>query len=245
MADNSGLARRLLGELAVIVVGVLIALWVDGWAERRAEAEARDFLLQSLEQELRSNIVALDSTVLRQGQVLSSMRALLQVRAGIGSQLDPDSLRTLLVGATSYWRSGHFGVAFDAYDAMVATGSGSLLPTREVGLRLAKHRADLENGQGDEPYAERAFEDLLGTLRLHGGWYSVADSALLSRLAVPAPSGRPRLASLISDPSFAEALFSRVLWETNITDFYEDVVEDLRMTLQMLDERSDGDRGAL
>ncbi len=117
---------------------------------------------------------------------------------------------------------------------MVATGAAELLSTRELALRLAKSRAEIENGQSDEPYAERAFEDVLDVIREYGGWYSVMREEGLSRLSVPPPSSSPDLQGLVGDPEFAEALFSRVLWETNIADFYVEQIAELRTTLELL-----------
>ena len=225
---------RFFGEITVIILGVLIALWVDGWSQRRGEAEGQRFLLASLVQELESNVVALDSAVLRENESLQRMRALLEVHGGSQATPSPDSLRALLNGATSYWRSGHFGVAFGVYDAMVATGSAELLPTREIALRLAKSRAEIDNGQSDEPYAERAFEDVLDIIREYGGWYSIVREEELSRLSVQPPGLSPDLEGLVGDPSFAEAVFSRVLWETNIANFYSEQIVELRTTLELL-----------
>ena len=67
---------RSLGELAVIVVGVLIALWVNSWAEERSELEAQDYLLASLTEEVATNVLALDSTVTKENDILTAMRIL-------------------------------------------------------------------------------------------------------------------------------------------------------------------------
>jgi hypothetical protein len=234
MSRRSRLISRSVAELAVIVLGVLIALWVDGWAERRGEREAQGFLLASLVEELEANVVALDSTLSRENEVLTGMRMLLDANRGGQPVVSEDSLKTLLISATSYWRSGHFGVAFGVYDAMVATGAAALLPTRELGLRLAKHRAEIENGQSDEPYAERAFEDMLNIIREYGGWYAVVREEELSRLSVPPPGHSADFDGLLGDPDFAEALFSRILWESNIAIFYAEQVAELHTTLELL-----------
>jgi len=103
-----------------------------------------------------------------------------------------------------------------------------------LGLRLAKHRADIANGQGDESYAERAFEDVLAILREYGGWYAFTTRPNLDRLSVPPLRQEPDLVGLLNDPAFAEALYSRILWEHNISTFYADQISEFGITSEML-----------
>jgi hypothetical protein len=54
--------RRLLGEFVVIVVGVLLALWVDQLREARANAELEVEYLESLVTDLDADLAQFDST---------------------------------------------------------------------------------------------------------------------------------------------------------------------------------------
>jgi hypothetical protein len=160
---------RLAAEFMVVVVGVFVALWADSWADDRKQSAARTELLASLESEVRANMMALDTAAKYDGLTVEAMRRLMAIHDGTEPVPGPDSLETLLGWANSFRRAAQHGLSFGAYDAMIATGTSHLLPSREIGERLARHRFALASGQGDESLAERALEHMLIVMRAHGG----------------------------------------------------------------------------
>lgn len=231
------LLPKLTAEFVIIVVGVFLALWANSWVEQRNENEARRELLHALASEVEANALVLDSAAVRAGKIVDAMTLLLAVHDGGKPVPSTDSVETLLSHATSYWRAHQQGLAFGAYDGMVASGIGRLLPGREIGRRLARHRQSLEKGQGDESLAEDALQHVYTVLRRHGSGLAFMPEATLSRRGVM-DRARPRdLRGLIADPAFADALWVRIVYEGNIVRFYRRQASELNSTLALIREQ--------
>ena len=226
------LATRLGAELAIITLGVLVALWVDAWRQDRSAAEARVYLVASLANEVDVNAANLQEAIGWSEVQLTAMRRLGEISLGKAPQPSLDTLGLLLTHATSYSRARP---VFGAYDAMVAAGTAELLPDPELAQRLARHRAELERGQGDESYAERAFERLVDVLREHGGWLAYMSPSVGTRIGFPLPEGKGDWSRILGDPRFLDAIYSRVLYEHNIVAFYQAQLTELRRTLELMD----------
>jgi hypothetical protein len=53
------------GEIALVVIGILIALQINNWNENRKETEIEQKLLLSLQREISTNIADLERTISR------------------------------------------------------------------------------------------------------------------------------------------------------------------------------------
>ena len=234
--------RRLLSrhaaEFVIVVVGVFVALWADSYAEDRKQRVARTELLASLASEIRTNAMALDSAVKYESMTVGAMHRLMAIHDETDRVPSPDSLEALLGWANSYRRAGQHGLSFGAYDAMIATGTSHLLPRREIGERLARHRLALANGQGDEALAERAVEHMIAVMRAHGGLIAFMPEVMLERRGIAHRQRARDTPRLLRDPAFADALFLRIIYETNIVSFYASQREELERTLALLQEDS-------
>jgi len=84
--------QRALAELAVIVVGILVALWIDALIQYQTDRRTETQYLESLAIDLRGDIVELDSASIwtyRHGQAAEQVLAFLQ---GVESPPPPDTL---------------------------------------------------------------------------------------------------------------------------------------------------------
>ena len=97
MSSARALTSRLLGELAIIVVGVLIALWADGLADARAERRDLDDHLRAVRDELRDEIETLDEMDERLDLEATALQSL--ASSGTSGVLPSDSVLIELVYA--------------------------------------------------------------------------------------------------------------------------------------------------
>lgn len=135
------LVLRFVGEFAVIVLGVLVALGVDAWSEERG-AESREFeLLQSLETDLRGNVQLLngdnDSTLAR----VATLDWLLRFPVDSGSRFPVDSLISVS-GAANI--TAAYYPTLRTYETMIATGTFDLISNPDVRLALADVKAQTQ-----------------------------------------------------------------------------------------------------
>jgi len=84
MTKIGNVASRGLGELAIIVIGVLIALWADGRADARSERRDLEAHLRAVCDELREEVETLDRLKALLGDEAEALRSL----AAIGTSGD-------------------------------------------------------------------------------------------------------------------------------------------------------------
>lgn len=135
-------AARLIGELVVIVLGVLIALWGDGWVQRRAELEVEASRIVAL----RDNVAATRSRLAQaRANAEGAAEALRQIAFWeVLPDLDRDTERVLLQGLL-------FGPSFtpeiNVYIDLKSSGDLALLRSAELRQALARMDATLEQLQ--------------------------------------------------------------------------------------------------
>lgn len=75
-------------EIAIVVLGILIAFQLDAWGDRRAERRAERVLLQRLAEETRNDIAVLDNVIGQHLESAENYRLLADAVANPGRQAD-------------------------------------------------------------------------------------------------------------------------------------------------------------
>jgi hypothetical protein len=189
-------AARLVGELVIIVLGVLIALWADGWVQERAEREVEA-----------SRIVALGDNVSATRARLAEARseaegaaeALRQIALWeVVPELDRETERVLLEGLL-------FGPSFtpeiNVYIDLKSSGDLALLRSAELRQALARMDAALEQlrlAQDDLTSVQQLNYDpfVIEHLSLDGGFAEYLGLEGVPRSRSPGPDGMRILRNL-------------------------------------------------
>ena len=141
-------------EVAIVVVGIFIALQVDDWNERRKDSLKQDELLADISEGLRTDLQELDGTITLQTRRYSAFSLLLDKAVGwqdpsyrydSGGQrnereappVDPTITADEAITIIQSLRS--FDPARHAYDGMVAVGDLLLLQDEELVHALQAH----------------------------------------------------------------------------------------------------------
>ena len=93
MADENQLlkyTRYAIGEIVLVVIGILIALQINNWNEGRLARIEEKRILSNLHQEFEKNKVLLDACIARNQNALSNMKQIMDLIARQGSQGTPD-----------------------------------------------------------------------------------------------------------------------------------------------------------
>ena len=129
---------RIAGEFALIVLGVLTALAVEGWREANGERATAMSYLEQLEIDLSYNEEHLESVALGVEQRLGHVRAALEVLAGEHTNVGAAERLTSLYVAT---RGGTPSLAGATFQDMIATGSLRFIRDDELRNQIvAYHR---------------------------------------------------------------------------------------------------------
>ncbi|MEL6948537.1 MAG: hypothetical protein AAGM16_00250 [Pseudomonadota bacterium] len=134
----SGLAVRLLAELAIIVLGVLIALWADGWVSDRQDRKKEAARIAAL----RDNVVAtrerLTAAIEDTDQVAGALRDIVYWEGT--EDFGPEKKQTLMAG---YLFGPRFTPEMNVYDDLENSGELALLTSDSLRQSLARMSATL------------------------------------------------------------------------------------------------------
>lgn len=129
-----GLAKRTLGELAVIVLGVTVALWADGWVAEHNDRVEETARVRALLENVNATLERVRDARVQADSAAAALRQLATPQAVSG---EADTERLLLVG---FFYVPVFYPELDVYDDMKNSGELSLL--RDDKLRRALSSLD-------------------------------------------------------------------------------------------------------
>ena len=90
------------GEVVLIILGILAALWIDGWNQDREAARQEQFYLQGLREEFRLNLGKLDTLIAVNRRTFDTTRELLGLLPDAETRQEEADLSHMLIEALSY-----------------------------------------------------------------------------------------------------------------------------------------------
>ncbi len=155
-----------IGEIILVVIGILIALSINNWNEQRKDNLTEKELLRGLLIDFSETKSRLKETINLQNTAFSYGKRLLLLYESNRLHEKKDSIAAFVgFGALSWWRAEP---VTGTYDAMVSTGNIGLLKNKELRRDLAKFDAELKNGFEDHEHSM----DLLNELTLEQSAYA-------------------------------------------------------------------------
>lgn len=138
-----------LGEIILVVLGILIALTINNWNENSKKLNEEAILLNSLEQDFIENKKRLHTTIDYQRQMICFSNSLIQIITSDQLQtVSQDSILKLKAfGANSWFRAE---LVNSTFKTVISSGKGDVL--RNLGLKkmLIEFSTDLESGFEDD-----------------------------------------------------------------------------------------------
>lgn len=90
-----------IGEIILVVIGILIALQINNWNQERIVKEQNHVLLQNLNKEFSENLVELDASVQRMNSLIDGLETLLKIMRTQDSIMTESEFDQLL--NTTFW----------------------------------------------------------------------------------------------------------------------------------------------
>ena len=143
--------RTAIAEFLILVVGILLALAVDRWADEYRDAQTASEYIARLRSDMATDLAAYADTVAWSNSIDDSTQYVLQVYRGRNPVPEEYDLLALHIYRASWGGTGR--TTTTTYDDLVSTGNMALLPvrirdaiTRYYGLKTAYERRlkDLE-----------------------------------------------------------------------------------------------------
>ena len=161
-----------IGEIVLVVMGILIALSINNWNEERKRTSQEHKILLSLKADFLESKKRLLTTMDMQNKVIRRSSALIQIHEGKKPLPITDSIKVYVqYGAFSWYRAE---LVTGAYDALINTGNSELIKNDELIKMLAEYFSILKSG----------FEYQETSMNLLNNMQIIAEHALLA-LSVP------------------------------------------------------------
>ena len=231
-AQAGTLVVRLAAEFAVIVLGVLVALWVDSWSTAREEAERELELLGSLATELRESIDSLswDQEFTRGRE--STLEWLLHFPVDTES-IPSDSLASIALAAN--WTDS-FYPTLRTYESMIATGTFDLIRNSEVRLALDYVKAKSEEYQDYRAQATQQWNDVYSVIWIRETGVHPIPGGELSPEPAPGVFPASRLTAAMRDDFFRGVIDRRRIFLYYVTSNGDALSSAMSTALEMVEE---------
>jgi len=148
-----------LGELAIVIVGVLLAIAADRWNTGRQDRAAEEAYLVELEADLRSDTAALSEEIARAQRREAAARLMLSVVLEGAPIADPVEFVSSVVNASTY---GEPVQSRETFDDLVQTGRLGLITDPNLRRELAEYYHFIERrSQSYDLQRQRVWGDYL------------------------------------------------------------------------------------
>jgi type II secretory pathway pseudopilin PulG len=137
-----------IGEIVLVVIGILIALSINNWNDNRNKRNEELLLLESIEQDFNENKQRLNQTIKAQEKMIFNSNSFITLMANNkGKEVNQDSILKLKSYANSWYRAE---LVNSSYLTIVNSGKGNYIQNLNLKKRLAEFSTDLESGFEDD-----------------------------------------------------------------------------------------------
>lgn len=197
-------ARHIAGDMAMLVVGILIALAADAAWEGRQDRREMGQIVEALRAELERNREHLTQRETdHEGLRSRTARLAAVINGAVPSPPNEEAAALVLtvLGWTTTTQS------FGAYDVLLARGNADGVAV-DLLVDLAAHVQRSRQGGSltDRAVAADTQALLTRVIREHGGHLGLMGSNVRDALDLPSPSMPPNLQDILSDPEFIDGV---------------------------------------
>ena len=143
--------RYAIGEILLVVIGILIALQVNNWNENRKDNDAANKALLSLREDFRENVDQIKERVFQVNRTTKYLNNLINIIDRDSTTVDPDSLGKYITTGAGYW---NVKITSSTYDALSGAGNLDLIQNEYLRKLLAEFYSTTKSGFEDEGVSE-------------------------------------------------------------------------------------------
>jgi len=149
-----------IGEIILVVIGILIALQINNWNQNQSDRKKEVTILKELKKEFEENSIRYEETIKGQTFALNSNQSFLLCLEKKDLNYKRDSIASfILYGTLNYFRAEP---VIGAYQSFNASGNISLIQNSALKTKLAAFSSEISQGFEDET----ASMDLLNLLNI-------------------------------------------------------------------------------
>ncbi|MCB0647851.1 MAG: hypothetical protein KDC49_14380 [Saprospiraceae bacterium] len=158
------------GEIILVVIGILIALQINNWNEERKEGIVEKNLLSNLREEFEDNLTDLDSTAIQVDLVIASLERVFDLFSKDQMKSGTDSINIWLSGAlqSPNWKPSEY-----LLNGLNNSGNVSILKSERLKLLLYKWSRQQKEMLEVQQRAEKTGEEIIGYIKTYGSLRNV------------------------------------------------------------------------
>lgn len=239
--DSNGYYKYAIGEVFLVMVGILLALQVDNWNEQRKEKKLEKEILVNLQNEIQSNLHTVNRIVNGKRQVLSAVKVILEhtgAHSTWNSIMDFDSLLAITL-FSGYKYSPEDGIMKN----LINSGKISLIENDSLRFLITSLPHDIILIQGEDDVYRSELH--LYILPIVGELYPTRNftthleyRGLNFNLGKSGFDIEPK--SLLNNPEFESILTTQHTWITVHINFYNILAHKYRTILELIESELSG-----
>ncbi len=212
--------RTALGELIIIVVGILIALTIDSWWEERENRIEETAHITSLKAEVEVNLIELYSVIASTNQYTISTRTLIKIIDGHQDTPSSDTLKELIWDSFSY---SAYSPLLTTYDNLLSTGGIQLLQDEKLKLDLARFKASIDILDKDNWAYDYMVQQISPWADMNLG-FDLLPETFRNRHQLPEPNVKTDWIAILSDQKFKGIILSRLIGFSDFMDGLNEIL---------------------
>ena len=136
-----------IGEIVLVVIGILIALSINNWNENNKLNKEEKKMLISLNTDFKENLVRLEKTIALQEKMIKNSKGFIQIMLSENKNVGSDSIANMISrGAQSWWRAEY---VTGTYNAILGSGNINVLKNDDLKRILAEFSSEVNSGFED------------------------------------------------------------------------------------------------
>ena len=221
-----------IGEIILVVIGILIALSINNWNEKRKSDNAETYLLTSLNKEFRLNKTLLENNLIRIDSTISHLSILLKLmNKTVENNYTDHSLDSII-----YYSLANYSWEPSDFTLKEIENSSNLsnLKNKELGLLLYDWASFYQEIEKRESLSATGFNHYLSIIKQYGSLRQ------LDRFGRRLPEGgsilRPNNRHLLKNPEFENAVNDYMIFTRSLQERYKRAVLKLDVIIKMTDK---------
>ena len=224
-----------IGEIILVVIGILIALQINNSNEARKENTQETTILSDLEEDFRATRLNFIETIRRQEKTILYSRDLIDAIEAKDYSIHPDSIiKFIRRGGFSHHRGE---AVMGSYDAIIGSGKTSIIKNKELLKVLANFSSEYKSGFEDQIKSENLLSLMMNASKNFYAVLSPSDvrGSLALKKRYTLKEKEIAVKKLYENTSFLAHLIQKTRWETIRAIYQKNLLKSLNRILYQFD----------
>jgi hypothetical protein len=222
----SGYLIYAIGEIILVVIGILIALGINNWKENQTEIKQQNVILENLNLELNNNLKNLNTAIkFSEVYINSSENLLLSMNNLTTKKYKGEKLDSLLSKFDySKWKRSSLNMK-----SIESSGSLNTVENNELKELIYDWMGQIENLETLEKRSDYAFQYYVDYIKKNGSWREI-DKYMIER--VKGSQILPSNDHLLVSPEFENCVNDLNIFETHKNNMYKEIKVKLNQLIE-------------